>query len=280
MSFSEITIVIPAYNSSAFLKKTIESLLEQTFQAFTLIIRNDCSTDNTASIVALYAAKDNRVHLIEGQKRLKMIGNWNACLALAHKANTPYFMLLFHDDFLLSNQALEKAITVLKNQPQVAAVYSNMVFVDEQNRTIMSRKFLDSGLLEPRILAKKSIVAGRNLFGIPLLIRNNQVFKVDLRLTYVGDIDISMMSAKDAKVFRISEALIAYRVHGNNATHGLFQQTQIQMHQLAIKHEIFLSSYDKIKMNINTCLVIWQKKIFFFYINRIRKGVKRVKRVL
>lgn len=270
MTQPEIAIVIPAYNSAVFIKFTIESVLAQSVKNLLLIIRDDCSSDNTASIVADYAAIDSRVRLIIGEQRLGMLKNWNSCLNLVQTLKLKYFMLLFHDDFLLDNDALAKAVMLLETQPEIAAVYSDMVFVDEQGQVIMPRKFPNSGLLEPRVLAKQSILSGRNLFGIPLLMRNNKTFDVDLRLTYVGDIDISIMSAEAAKIFRIPEPLIAYRVHGNNATHTVFQQTFVQMQLLAAKHGICLNNYEKIKMKWNTWWVIWQKKLFFFYLIYLR----------
>jgi len=225
MNTPDIAILIPAYNSSSFIKFTIESVLQQTFKNLVLIIRDDCSTDETASIVTHYAATDERVTLIRGEQRLGMIKNWNSCLKLAETLKIKYFMLLFHDDFLLSQQALEKAFEILENHPEIAAIYSDMVFVDEHGKPIMSRKFGNSGLIEPNVLTKQSILSGRNLFGIPLLMRYDKPLEVDERLHYVGDIDLSIMSAGKMKIYRIPEPLIAYRVHGSNATHELFQQT-------------------------------------------------------
>ena len=56
MTSPAIVIVIPAYNSAAFIKFTIESVLAQSIKNLLLIIRDDCSSDDTASIVADYAA--------------------------------------------------------------------------------------------------------------------------------------------------------------------------------------------------------------------------------
>ena len=58
------TVVMPAYNAAAYLAQTIESVLNQTFSNFELIIVDDGSTDNTAEIAARYQEKDDRIKIL------------------------------------------------------------------------------------------------------------------------------------------------------------------------------------------------------------------------
>lgn len=60
----EISIIITVYNSEKYLKKTIDSILKQSFSDFELILINDGSTDSSADICELYAKKDNRVKAV------------------------------------------------------------------------------------------------------------------------------------------------------------------------------------------------------------------------
>lgn len=57
-----ITISIPAYNLGSYLAKTLESILNQTYQNFEVILVDDASTDRTPSTIAKYADKDDRIH--------------------------------------------------------------------------------------------------------------------------------------------------------------------------------------------------------------------------
>jgi glycosyltransferase involved in cell wall biosynthesis len=59
-----VSVVLPAYNAREFIAVTIESVLQQTERRLELIVVNDCSTDDTAEIVALYAARDQRIQLL------------------------------------------------------------------------------------------------------------------------------------------------------------------------------------------------------------------------
>ncbi|HXL56803.1 MAG TPA: glycosyltransferase family 2 protein, partial [Chitinophagaceae bacterium] len=67
-----ISIVLPTYNGSKYIRTSIESCLNQTFTDFELIIVNDCSTDNTASIIEEYAAKDSRIIIIHNAFNKKL----------------------------------------------------------------------------------------------------------------------------------------------------------------------------------------------------------------
>src|ERR1017187_1387375 len=67
-----ISIVLPTYNGSKYIRTSIDSCLHQTFPNFELIIVNDCSTDDTASIVEEYVAKDDRIKIIHNIQNKKL----------------------------------------------------------------------------------------------------------------------------------------------------------------------------------------------------------------
>ncbi|MBR6940130.1 MAG: glycosyltransferase family 2 protein, partial [Clostridia bacterium] len=69
-NFGLISIIMAAYNAEKTIGYAIDSVLCQTYKNFELIIVNDCSEDNTESIVQSYAAKDNRIKLISNEKNL------------------------------------------------------------------------------------------------------------------------------------------------------------------------------------------------------------------
>lgn len=60
-----VSIIMPAYNASNYIKATIDSVLAQTLSDWELIVINDCSKDNTAEIVREYGERDERISLID-----------------------------------------------------------------------------------------------------------------------------------------------------------------------------------------------------------------------
>lgn len=60
----KISIVLPTYNGEKYLRKSIESVLNQTYQNWELILVNDCSTDDSPVIMQKYENKDPRIKVI------------------------------------------------------------------------------------------------------------------------------------------------------------------------------------------------------------------------
>lgn len=92
----EISVIIPVYNTEAYLIRCIDSVLSQTFQDFELICINDGSTDKSDYILKRYARKDKRIHLIEqknqGQSVARNVG--------LDRAKGKYICFLDSDDSL------------------------------------------------------------------------------------------------------------------------------------------------------------------------------------
>ena len=61
----KVSVIVPVYNAAEYLRRCIDSILTQSFQDFELILINDGSKDNSLSVLEEYAAKDNRIILID-----------------------------------------------------------------------------------------------------------------------------------------------------------------------------------------------------------------------
>jgi glycosyltransferase involved in cell wall biosynthesis len=77
-----LSVVLPAFNSANYLAQAIDSILSQTVKSFELLVIYDESSDATREIIEGYAAQDERVRLIEGQKA-RLVGALNQGLSLA-----------------------------------------------------------------------------------------------------------------------------------------------------------------------------------------------------
>lgn len=103
----KISVVIPCYNSSKFIRNTIESVLNQTYTNWEMICINDVSTDNTLKILNFYAKKDKRIKVINKKKRAGYAAP-NINLALRYVSG--YFVFgLGHDD-TISSDSFKKMI--------------------------------------------------------------------------------------------------------------------------------------------------------------------------
>jgi glycosyltransferase involved in cell wall biosynthesis len=127
----KISIGIPVYNGEKFIRKCIESVLQQTHRNFELIISDNASTDSTPKICEEYLHKDDRITFVRQNKN--MGPNWNFNFLLG-KAAEEYFAWIAADMFLLP-EFLEKNIAVLESQDKVVGCISKIkidyTYVDE-----------------------------------------------------------------------------------------------------------------------------------------------------
>lgn len=109
------SIIVPAYNSAAFIQKCIESVLNQTYSGFELLLVDDGSTDDTLSICRTYAASDPRVKVIHKENG----GHTSARNAGLKIAAGDYVLFLDSDDWI-SAQTLESChAQIVINEPDI-----------------------------------------------------------------------------------------------------------------------------------------------------------------
>lgn len=67
-----ISVIMPVYNGEKYLKQSIESVIQQTYKDWELIIVNDCSTDKSRDIMQSYADADSRIRIVDNGRNLKI----------------------------------------------------------------------------------------------------------------------------------------------------------------------------------------------------------------
>ncbi|KAB8030663.1 glycosyltransferase family 2 protein [Fluviispira multicolorata] len=105
-----ISVIMPVYNSEKFLKKAIDSVLNQSYKNFELIIINDCSPDSSDEIIKNIAYNEERIRYIKLDKN---VGPGKARNIGIEKAIGRYISFLDSDDYYLENR-LEKAFQFIK----------------------------------------------------------------------------------------------------------------------------------------------------------------------
>jgi teichuronic acid biosynthesis glycosyltransferase TuaG len=122
-----ISIITPSYNSEKFISKTIESVINQTYQNWEMIIVDDCSPDNSNKIVEEYCKKDSRIKLIKLEKNSGPAVARNRAI---EEAKGRYIAFLDADD-LWKPEKLEKQINFMKEN-NLVFTYSSYDLIDEE----------------------------------------------------------------------------------------------------------------------------------------------------
>jgi glycosyltransferase involved in cell wall biosynthesis len=127
----KVSVVIPNYNHARYLRQRIETVLRQTFQDFELILLDDCSTDESRSILSNYA-RDPRVRLeFNDVNSGSTFKQWNKGVRLARGE---YVWIAESDDYA-EDRLLRQFVSVLEADPEVAYVYCLSWGINTENQT-------------------------------------------------------------------------------------------------------------------------------------------------
>lgn len=144
----KISVIIPIYNSEKYLKKCVDSVLDQTYKNLEVILIDDGSTDSSGELCDYYAKVDNRVKVIH--KKNERIG---AARNTGIENATGELITFIDSDDYLDSKAYEKAIEIFKNT-DADLVQWDLTFLEEEGC--------------------KDVIANRNYFENTKLILSNE----------------------------------------------------------------------------------------------------------
>ena len=225
-----ISVIIAMYNTEKYIPQCLESLLEQTFQDFEVIVADDCSTDKSAAIVAEIAPKfEGRLKLIRLKKNSGYPGlPRNTAMS---SARGKYIAFLDSDDFYHPS-ALETLYTIAE-QTDAEVIHAEKYFsYDEENNNSgittfqkgpyveqPTRETDDMGVRVVNFVNWKTLWWGINkLFRRDFLVKNNINFPSNI--TAWEDLVFAFHCILRAKNYvRIPEVVYCYRVRKNSLSH-------------------------------------------------------------
>jgi glycosyltransferase involved in cell wall biosynthesis len=126
----ETSIGLPVFNGEAFVATAIESILDQTYADFELIICDNASSDGTEEICREFERLDDRVRYVRNKRNIGADPNFNRTLDRAHGR---YFKWAAHDD-ILEPTFLERCVTALKQNPTAVLCQSLVRVIDADGR--------------------------------------------------------------------------------------------------------------------------------------------------
>ena len=132
----KVTVLLTSYNHADYLDMSINSVLNQTYKDFELIIIDDCSTDDSWSIIDKY--KDKRIKKIRNKKNMGSI--LKETLVDGFKGE--YFAVAHCDD-MWEPSKLEKQVDFLEKNKKYAACFTWVKLIDENNKKISSENYVD-----------------------------------------------------------------------------------------------------------------------------------------
>ena len=185
-----VSVIIPSYNYSAYISDAINSILEQTYPHWEIIVVDDGSKDNTADVVARFTAQDSRIKY-HYQQNQGLSAARNTGISLAQG---DYLQFLDADDYI-NKRKLEIQVGLLEQDPNAALVYADTYIYTHSDDPNVSRDFQKFILTMPPITGQ----------GIPLVLHmaidniflvGSPLFKRSMALA-AGPFDQALFSLED-----------------------------------------------------------------------------------
>lgn len=124
---TKVSIGLPVYNGEKYIHQVLDSILNQTYDDFELIISDNASEDRTQEICMSYAANDSRIRYYRNGRNLGACWNYNSVFK---KSKGEYFKWLAHDDVYAPTH-IERCVKIFEQNQDVVLVYPKTVIIDD-----------------------------------------------------------------------------------------------------------------------------------------------------
>jgi glycosyltransferase involved in cell wall biosynthesis len=216
-SATKVSVCIPVRNGEKFLQSAVQSVFDQSFDDFELIIIDNASTDGTAVLAEELAAKYDKVHFFKNDCNLGLVGNFNACLK---QANGEYIKYLCADDLLLPS-CLDRMVLSLEEDASVMLVVGGRQFINEAGNAIAVHQYSKTKSKIAGFEVINRCLFGTNYIGEPSAVMfRREAAQRGFREEFAHLMDIEMwfhLLEKGAMV-NLPESLCAIRRHAAQMT--------------------------------------------------------------
>lgn len=210
----KISIVLPTYNrGNTFLIKAINSVLNQSFKDFELIIINDASMDDTEKIISKF--NDKRIQYIKTEKNHGEYWSTNYGISLARGD----YLTWIHSDDIMPSDSLLLRLKELEKKPKLDFVHGDIIKIDKNDNMII--KLLSTDKTGEYVFKSyiNSLIKGKMIYLVHhtiIMMKKNFFYKAgpfDCSLPFAGDIDWLIRALRIGCYSRIPQILYFYRSH-------------------------------------------------------------------
>ncbi len=206
MEENKVSIIIPVYNAEKFIGKTIESVLNQTYKDWEMLLFNDKSKDDSLKIIKKYSEKDERIKVIDSKENVGVVVARNKLIEIA----TGEFIAFLDADDYWREQKLEKQIKYMKEQNALISCTEYIRVTEDEkeiNDIIIKEIITYEDMLKNNYLGCLTVIYNANKLG-------KRYFKErEKNEDYVLWLEI----VKETKIiFGLKENLAFYRVLNNS----------------------------------------------------------------
>ncbi|MGO1369358.1 glycosyltransferase family 2 protein [Senegalia sp. (in: firmicutes)] len=206
-----VSIVTPVYNSEKLISETIESVLDQTYKDFEMIIVDDCSTDESSNMIQRYADIDKRIRYFKLDKNSGAAVARNKGIDIARGR----FICFLDSDDLWTHTKLEEQLAFMKEK-DIEFSFTSYSLIDEDGNELkkivnIPKKIDYEGLLKNTIIGCLTVIIDREKIG-----------DFNMPLVRAGQDTATWLSIlrKGYTAYGLQKPLAKYRIVKGSISHG------------------------------------------------------------
>lgn len=228
-----ISIVLPTYNGEKYLGDSIQSILNQTFTDWELIVIDDCSKDSTNNIAVEYSKKDERIKVFRNDCNLRLPASLNK----GFLKTVGRYLTWTSDDNLYKPDALEKMYEVLRDDEDCGLVFSRMEIIDKDGK-VRGLSYAPSDVKE---LYYHNIVGASFMYTRKVY---DDIGAYSCNKFLMEDYDYWLRIARNYNIRYLPDVLYEYRQHEESLTETRNRQVLEEKIKL-LKEELAYSNYER-----------------------------------
>jgi hypothetical protein len=240
-----VSVCIPTFNGSLFLRETITSVLNQTYRNLQVVISDHSSCDATLEIIKSFG--DERIELHSLGQQGQAADNWNHSCS---KARGKYIQLLCQDDVLYP-ECIEQHVLELERTDEIISFsFSNRDVISPRGRKLLKNRGwkIKAGAVKLQDAVESLVGSGTNLFGEPcaVLMRSESFQATNgFKGKYLVDLNMWLDLWQLGPALKIDKSLSQFRISEGSWTSQLQRQQSLEFEafarQLSTKFNEFVS---------------------------------------
>lgn len=223
-----VSVAMTTFNGEKFLTQQIESILNQDYQIYEIVICDDCSTDSTLDILKNFELKyPNLFHIYRNEKNLGYVKNFEKVLSLC---SGDYIALSDQDDVWDTN----KISSLIANIKNFDLIHSDARLIDSNDKLLVESfsKHLKKTVYNPSFL---SICSTNPVTGCTVMIKKELLLKaLPMPDFIVHDHWLAIIAKGNNGIAYYPKSLVSYRQHNNNAIGGSFIKVDLKQKKRSV----------------------------------------------
>jgi glycosyltransferase involved in cell wall biosynthesis len=260
----KVSVILPNYNHQDYIETRIESILNQDFKDFELIILDDASSDKSPENIRKFLS-DSRIKefIINDQNSGSTFIQWEKGI---QKATGEYIWIAESDD-IADSRFLSELIGVLDNNPKIGVAFCPSIWIDDKGEKILEPDHeSDEETWQGNELIQNEFLAGNLIYNASSAVfRKDLIKKVNFsqisQFRYTGDWLFWVQVVANVNVHRIGKRLNFFRRHANNVSFKSEKDGLQFIEGIKIALNIF-KNYPISWSKKRKTMLYWTKKLF------------------